>query len=137
MAKLTVKRPITLVVIVTEEFKEQLVAELQEGAESTQRAMDQMDFQARHYLAELQRTNLQQAMQVRQQIEAEKQKQEALKKEYLDRAEEAQGLELGSEFVRGTLEGTVDLEEGQNLFDKLGKGAVVVKDGVIVEIREP
>jgi len=137
MARITIRRPVALQVIVTEEFKEQLVAELQEAADDTQRTIDQMDFQARRYLADLQRTNLQQAMQMRQQIDAERNKQEALKKEFLDRITEAKTLELDTEFPRGTLEGMVEISEGDHLFDKLGKAQVVIKDGAVIEIREP
>jgi len=137
MAKMTIRRPVALRVIVTEQFKEQLIAELKEAAEETQRGIDHMDFQARRYLADLQRTNLQQAMQVRQQFEAEKQKQEAMKKEIIDRAAEAEQLELGSEFPRGTLEGQVEVDVGDNLLERLGNAAIVIKDGVIVEIRNP
>ena len=133
---ITVKRPVALHVIVTEDFKEQLAAELQEAADDTQRNIDQMDFQARRYLADLQRTDLQRAMQVRQQIEGERKKQEAVKKEFLDRIVEAKNLELDSEFPRGTLESEVTIEVGDNLFEKLGGSVVVIKDGVITEIRE-
>lgn len=131
-----VKRPVALHVIVTEEFKEQLARELQEAADDTQRNIDQMDFQARRYLADLQRADLQRAMQVRQQIEGERKKQEAVKKEFLDRIVEAKNLELGTEFPRGTLESEVSIEVGDNLFEKLGSSVVVIKDGVITEIRE-
>jgi len=46
-------------------------------------------------------------------------------------------LELGSEYPRGTLEGTVELAEGEDLLEKLGGCQIVVKDGVVVEIRKP
>jgi hypothetical protein len=136
MASLTITRPITLRVIVTEEFKQEMEAELQEAADTTQRRIDQIDFQARRILADLQRTDLNQAMQVRQQIEAEKDRHESAKKELLERAKQVRELELGSEFPRGTLEGTVEIKEGDNLYDKLAKTEIVIKDGIVVEIRE-
>jgi hypothetical protein len=136
MASLTIRRPVALQVIVTEEFKKELTEELQEAADAAERRMEQIDYQARHLLAELQRQNLNQAMAARQQIEAEKRKQEAVRKELLQQIEEVGKLELGSEFPRGTLEGTVEIKDGDNLFAKLGQTAIVVKDGVVVEIRE-
>ena len=136
MASLTITRPITLRVIVTEEFKQEMEAELQEAADTTQRRIDQIDFQARRILADLQRTDLNQAMQVRQQIEAEKDRHESAKKELLERAKQVRELELGSEFPRGTLEGTVEIKEGENLYDKLAKTEIVITDGIVVEIRE-
>jgi hypothetical protein len=129
-------RPISLRVIVTEQFKQEMEKELQEAADTTQRRIDQIDFQARRVLAELQRTDLTQAMQVRQQIEAEKGRQESAKKELLDRVQEVRELAMGSEFPRGTLEGVVDIKEGDNLYDILTGGEIVIKDGVVIEIRE-
>jgi hypothetical protein len=136
MASMTITRPIALRVIVTEQFKEEMAKELQEAADTSQRRIDQIDFQARRVLADLQRTDLNQAMQVRQQIEAEKGRQESVKKELLDRAKEVQDLEMGSEFPRGTLEGVVEIAEGDNLYQKLTGAEIVIKDGVVIEIRE-
>jgi hypothetical protein len=133
---LTIKRPVQVTVIVTEEFKQELAEELQEAADNTQRRIEQMEFQGRRALADVQRTDLNQAMALRQQLEAEKKKYEALKKEMLDRLEEVKGLQLDSEYPRGTLEGVVEVKAGDNLFDKLSKAQVVIKDGVVQEIRE-
>jgi len=136
MATLTIMRPIALRVIVTEQFKQEMEKELQEAADTTQRRIEQIDFQARRVLADLQRTDLTQAMQVRQQIEAEKGRQESVKKELMDRAREVRELEMGTEFPRGTLEGVVDIKEGDNLYEKLTGAEIVIKDGVVIEIRE-
>ena len=136
MAGLTVKRSISVQVIVTEKFKEELRAELQEAAEATQRRIDQMEFQSRRFLADLQRTDLTQAMGARRQIEAERRRHEGMKQEIKRQLEEAETLEIGSEYPRGTLEGYVELKEGDELFARLGGSQIVVKDGVIVEVRE-
>lgn len=136
MASLTIMRPVALRVIVTEQFKQEMEKELQEAADTTQRRIDQIDFQARRVLADLQTRDLNQAMQVRAQIEDEKRRQESVKKELLDRAQEVQGLEMGVEFPRGTLEGLFEIKEGDNLYDKLTQAEVVIKDGIVVAIRE-
>jgi hypothetical protein len=43
---------------------------------------------------------------------------------------------LGTEFPRGTIEGVVDINQGDDLFKKLGGSQIVVKDGIVVEVRE-
>jgi virulence-associated protein VapD len=136
MASIAVKRPIQVIAIVTEELKQELMQELQEAADGTQQRIEQMEFQGRRYLADVQRNNLTQAMAVRQQIEKEKTKYEDIKKELQQRMQEVTALELGSEYARGTLESEVQIAEGDNLFEKLGRAQVVIKDGVIQEIRE-
>jgi hypothetical protein len=136
MGSITVKRSIGVQVIVTEQFKDELRQELQEAAEETQRRIDRMEFHGRRVLADLQGADITQAMAARKQIEAEKQRHETLKQDLERQIQEAEKLEIDSEYPRGTIEGTVELNEGDNLFDKLGNAQIVVKDGIILEVRE-
>ncbi len=133
---LTVRRSINLIVIVTERFREEVRAEIQEAVDTTQRRMEQMDFQGRRLLADLQRTDINQAMGARRQLEAEKRRYESLKQELRDQLSEIEKLELGSEYHRGTLEGVVEVEVGDNLFTKMAGASIIVKDGVVIEVRE-
>jgi hypothetical protein len=133
---LSVRRSISILAIVTEKFREEFKAELQEAITTTQHRIDQMDFQSRRFLADLQATDLTQAMNARRQIEAEKRRHEALKQELSQQLSEADTLELGSEFPRGTIEGNVELEVGDDLMQKVAGASLVVKDGVVIEIRE-
>jgi F0F1-type ATP synthase membrane subunit b/b' len=136
MSSVTVKRSIGVQVIVTESFKAELKAELEEAAETAQRRMEQMETQSRRVLADLQRTDLTQAMSARRQIEAEVRRHQALKQDIVRQLEETEKLELGSEYPRGTLEGVVDLTAGDDLVSKLSGSQIVIKDGVIIEVRE-
>lgn len=135
MASLIIKRPIQIMAIVTEEFKKEIIQELQDASEQAQQRIEQMEFQGRRYLADIQRTDLTQAMAVRKQLEKEKDKYEDVKKELSERMTEILGLELDTEYPRGTLESEVEVQQGDNLFDKLTSTQIVIKDGVIQEIR--
>jgi hypothetical protein len=136
MSGITVKRSIGVRVIVSEEFKTELKSELQEAATETQRRIDQMEMHSRRLLAELQRSDLSQAMQARKQIEAERQRHDALKQDIQRQLQEVDKLEIGSEYPRGTVEGVVELNQGDDLVQKLSGSQIVIKDGVIVELRE-
>jgi F0F1-type ATP synthase membrane subunit b/b' len=136
MAGISVRRSIALRVIVTEGFKEELRNELQQAADETQRRIDQMEVQSRRLLSGLQGADLTQAMQVRRQLETERQRQTALKEEIQRQMEETAKLELGSEYPRGTIEGVAEINVGDDLLKKLSGSEVVVKDGEVVEIRE-
>jgi YlqD protein len=131
------KRQVVLKAIVTDKLKESLTREVEEAIAEVQDAQQQLDVQSRRVMLELQRTDLNRAMAFRQQLEAEKRKQDDLKQELQERLQEYQRLEMGSEFVRGLIESTVDVREGDNLADKMGRAEVIVKDDVIVELREP
>lgn len=130
------KRPVVLKVIVTEDFKKELAEEVNQAIAHVDENLQQIEFQSRRYMLEIQKTNLNQAMAIREQFEAEKKKQEDVKKELTERLKQAESLELNTEFVRGTLEGQVDIQIGDNLVSKLSKAEIVMKDNVVQEIRE-
>jgi hypothetical protein len=136
MPSVIVKRPIQIIVITTEDFKQDLLKEIQESVDAVQRHIEQMEFQGRRALADLQRTNLNQAMALRQQLEAEKRKYEDMKKELEQRREEVEKLELGEEYPRGTMESEVAIKVGDNLFEKLSQAQIIIKDGVVQDIKE-
>jgi hypothetical protein len=129
------KRQVVLKAIVTEKLKENLMAEVQEAMGEVTDAQDELDRQSRRVMLELQRTDLNRAMAFRQQLDLEKKKQEDVKKDLQERLAEYQALELGTEFVRGLLEGTVEIQKDDNLVEKLGRAEIVVKDDIVQEIR--
>jgi len=133
---ITVRRSIGVRVIVTEEFKKELEQELQQAASEAQRRIEQMDVQSRNVLAGFQRMDINQAMQARRQIEAERRRYDTLKQDVQRQIEEVGKLEIGSEYPRGTIEGEVEINEGDDLIKKLSGSEIVIKDNVVVEVRE-
>ncbi|MEA3402210.1 MAG: YlqD family protein [Armatimonadota bacterium] len=132
----TIKRDVILRAIVTEGLKEELDDEFEEAIGQLDQRITQLDIGARQYVTELQRNDIQQAMAVRQQIEAEKRRLRQAKDGLIQRQRAVQELELGSEIIRGTLEGQTEVQVGDNLQTALRGVEVVVKDDEIVEIRE-
>jgi len=110
-----IKRNVILRSIVTDRLKEQLKEELQRSIEEIDQRIQQIDFRTQPYITELQRSNIQQAMAVRQQVNQEKEKQRSVREVLLGRIKQVEELELGEEIIRGTLESQVEVEEGDNL----------------------
>ena len=135
MGSLTIKRPVLLKAIVTERLKEELKAELQEAADQADVKIQQLEFTSKRYIQELQKTNIQQAMALRQQVEAEQQKHENVKQQLLEQQKQIEELELDTEFLRGSIEGVVDVKEGDDLSQIMGGAEMVVKDNIVVEVR--
>ncbi len=131
----TIKRDVILRAIVTEGLKEQLDEEFTEAIAQVDSRITQLDIGARQYVTELQRTDIQQAMAVRQQIEAEKRRYRQVKDELIQRQRTVRELDLGSEIIRGTLESQAEIAVGDNLQTALRGVEVVVKDDEVVEIR--
>lgn len=132
-----IKRTVTLKIIVTEKFKEDSIKELEEAVQQVDQAKNQIDLRSRIYLAELQRVDISQAAEFRRRVEAEKHRQDEIKEHLNEELEQLRGIELGEDYTRGTLESFVDVAVGDDLDGKLGQAEVVVKDGVVVELRDP
>jgi hypothetical protein len=134
MASITVQRPVVIKTIVTESFKRLYVADLEEAIKRVDAIMQQIDVQSRRF--DLERQVNPQTRNLRAQLEMERQRQEATRMELQARLREAQALQLNTEFTQGTIEGLVEIGVGDNLFDKISRTEVVVKDGIVLEIRE-
>jgi hypothetical protein len=135
MTSLTIKRPVAVRVIVTEQYKEEVLKELEEAVQTAQRDVERMEFEGRQLLAGVQTLDLQQTLALRREVEGEKNRREAVRRELQEQSEEVRNWKLGEEKLRGTLESTVDINEGDDLWEKLRGAEIVVKDGVVVEIR--
>ena len=131
---ITVSRPVVIKAVVTESFKRLYLQDLEEAMKRVDAIVLQIDTQIRR--AELERQVSPQSRAVRQQLELERARQEATKAELSMRLREAQALALNSEFPQGTMESLVEVSVGDNLFDKIGRTELVVKDGIVLEIRE-
>ncbi|MFP4249149.1 MAG: YlqD family protein [Armatimonadota bacterium] len=132
----TIKRDVVLRAIVTEGLKQELDDEFSEAIEQIDERITQLDVGARQYVTELQRSDIQQAMAVRQQIEAEKRRFRQAKDQLIQRQRQVEELEEGTEIVRGTIESHTDVSVGDNIQTALRGVEIVLRDDEIVEIRE-
>jgi hypothetical protein len=131
---IAINRPVVIKAIVTESFKRLYIQDLEDAIKRVDAIQQQLISQIRR--AELERTLTPQARAIRQQLELDAARQDAAKAELEARLREAQQLALNSEFTQGTVESLVEVNVGDNLFTKLGRTEIVVKDGIIMEIRE-
>ena len=131
---ITVVRPVVVKAIVTETFKRQYLSELEDTIKRLDAVVSQIDTQIRR--TELERQITPQARAIRQQLEVERSRQEAARMELAARIKEAEALELQSEYSQGTVESTVELNVGDNFFTRLARAEIVVRDGIVIEIRE-
>lgn len=131
---ITVVRPVVVKAIVTESFKKQYISEMEDTLRRLDAVITQIDTQIRR--TELERQITPQSRAIRQQLEVERSRQEAGRMELAARIKEAEALDLQSEFSQGTIESMVELSVGDNFFTRLARAEVVIKDGIVIEIRE-
>lgn len=130
------KRIVMVKAIVTEAFRQNLVRELERAVGNLDTQMTQMENQSKNYLEDLKKKGLmQKAAAFKHQFEDEKARQTAARSDLLMKTEEAKRLQIGTEFVQGPLEGPVHVAIGDNLYKKVGGAEIIVKDGIIQEIR--
>ncbi|OGB89253.1 hypothetical protein A2625_03700 [candidate division WOR-1 bacterium RIFCSPHIGHO2_01_FULL_53_15] len=130
------KRIVMVKAIVTEAFKSNLVKELERAVGNVDNQINQMETQSKGYLEDLKKKGLmQKAAAFKHQLDEERARQSAAKADLTMKIEEAKRLQVGSEFVQGPLEGPVDVSVGDNLYKKVGGAEIIVKDGVIQELR--
>ncbi|MBU6429041.1 MAG: hypothetical protein KGR26_08530, partial [Cyanobacteria bacterium REEB65] len=122
--------------IVTDQFKHAAGAELQAALQQVDEQIQQMEFQARRAQSELEKKGTpDQINQLKAQIDADRQRLNATKNEIMQKLHIIGQLQQGQEFIQGNVDNFVDVKVGDNLYAKLAAPEIIVKDGVVVEIR--
>lgn len=129
---LKIIRPVTVKVIVTEELKERVASDLQQAIHRIDGELQQLDFQAKRTLSDLEKTTPQRVAVVKSQFEVERQKRLDTRRELVEKLKAIAGLPLGQETVHSTVESLVEVRVGDVWKSSV---EIVLKDDRIVEIR--
>lgn len=135
MDQMTVRVPVTIKAKVTESLKAKLIADLQQRQDMVEQDLQQIEFQAKRLLSEQAKIDAQGLIQLRQQIEEEKQKRTNFKAEVAAKLKDAEKLEIGSEIAQGTMEQTITVKVGDDL-DALMGSEILLEDGKIIAFRQ-
>lgn len=126
---LTIRRPVTVKVRVTEAFQKAMGAQLQDTVRRLDAELAQID-------AQLKKSGGDGADRALvQQLGAERQKRLERRAKVLEDMKELARLSPGAEIVQGTVEGPVEVRVGDD-WNRLFSVEIVVEDGKVVEIRE-
>jgi hypothetical protein len=129
------KQSVLVKAIITEDFRTEMLSKLRGAIGEIDLGLQQLENQGQRYLLGIDRSNIQQMLAVRQEIEEEKKKQELLKSQLNEKIKEVEGLPLGVEYPQGNLEGFVEVTVGDDLTSKITRQEIVIRDGIIIEIR--
>ncbi len=134
MESITINRKMIIKQIVTEEFKKTAVAELQNALKQAETEMDDFEKKYRKMITEFTVKNLPQVDELKAQFEAEKDRKTMLRDQLSEKFKAAMKLELNSEIVQSVIEGPYELKIGDD-FNKVNRQEIVIKDGIVQEIR--
>ena len=128
-----VKRPVRVKVIVTEGFKIRRAAEIRA-------AVSKLDAIAKRIDSQMEKTapaseHGPEAAALSERLRIQKRRNLRARAALARELEAVSSFDLGAEYDRGILEGTVEVELGDD-FSKLGACEIVIKDDKIVEIRD-
>jgi hypothetical protein len=140
--ELLIKRPVTLKVIVTSRWKEEVQQQLQLQINQLDAQIQQLEAQGQRAVTEIQKQSLtplppqasQQIESIQQQVYQKKNEFFEQKNQFLQQIQQVQLLEFDQEVVQAQMESFCTVTVGDNLVNKLNI-EVVIKDGFIEEIR--
>lgn len=136
-------RQIAVRAIVTENFKSQVSNEIQRNLQQIDAELQQLEFKGKRAISEIEK-RAQGAMTtdarvqietIRGQVEQEKMRLMQLKEEMMGQNQALSELPIGSVVTQFTVENPVEVRLGENIFQRLEGGEILVKDGIIQEIR--
>lgn len=136
-------RQIAVRAIVTENFKSQVSQEIERNLQQIDAELQQLEFKGKRAIADIEKktqggvtTEARVQMEaIRSQVEAEKMRLVQLREEMHGQNQALAELPVGSVVTQFTVENPVEVRIGENIFQRLEGGEILVKDGVIQEIR--
>jgi hypothetical protein len=136
-------RQVAVKAIVTENFKTQVGNEINRNLAQIDAELQQLDFKGKRAITEIEKRYPQgmpaeargQVDSIRMQVEQEKMRLLQLKEEMTGQSQALAELPLGSVVTQFTVENAVEVRVGENIFQRLEGGEILVKDGIIQEIR--
>ena len=140
---LLIKRPVNLKVVVTERWKEEVQTQLQGQINKLDGQLQQLEAQGQKAIAEVQKLNpnpldpnvQQQVRNVQNQMGQQRNKLVEQKNQALQQIQQLQTLELEQEVLQAQLESFVRVEIGDNLVAKMNGVEILMRDGIIEELR--
>lgn len=137
MNTLRIKQNILVKVIVTEKFKEDYKKELNKQIEAAEsKAKDLKSSLAKLVIESAGVRNASYVESLKARIEEERMLQEALIGELKGKTTEVDKLEIDSIFPYTMLEGSIEIKEGDNLWQKVTGAEIVLKDNIVISIKE-
>lgn len=132
-------RQIAVRAIVTENFKTQVANEITRNIQQIDAELQQLEFKGKRAVADIEKraggmvsTDARvQIETIRSQVEQEKMRLLQLKEEMQGQNQALTELPVGSVVTQFTVENPVEVRIGENIFQRLEGGEILVKDGII------
>jgi acyl carrier protein len=136
-------RQIAVKAIVTENFKNQIGSEIRRNLEQLDAELQQLEFKTKRSIADIEKKfgvtlppeSKAQVETMKNQLESERTRLTQLKNEMQEQSKNLAELVIDSVVTQFTVENLVEVKVGENIFQRLEGGAIIVKDGIIQKIQ--
>lgn len=132
---LNIRQPVAVKVVLTELTKQQILNEQRRQVEQLMAELEQVEQQGKQAIEQAMAQGGNVAQQVRQQVDAERNRRIEQREQLIQQIQQIQQLELGTELQNMTVETSVEVNVGDDWSKVLLGSEIVVKDGIIHEIR--
>ncbi len=135
MSNIKLNRKVLVKSIVTEDFKNSFVTQLQHIRKEIEANIEKVKAEESRLLIS---GNLgpNELNAFRARLGKERESQEVAKQEVDDKIKEIEKLEIGSVYPYTSLDSMVEIKEGDNLFEKINQGEILVRDGIVISIKD-
>lgn len=129
-------RPVQVKVILTEGSKNELEIEYKDRLAQLKIEMEQLRFQGKKILHEAGKKGTDQIRILQEKIRNEEKKKHDQIEQNEFQIEQLELLPIGTEILHSTIESEVTIQIGDAWDDLMKKAEIIIKDGIIHEIRE-
>lgn len=134
MEEMILRCPVLIKSKVTQTLKDNMLREVQTNLGQVEQELQQIEFQAKRLLTEQARIDAQGLINLRAQIEQNKDKLMQMKAKLTEEQKRINELEMGAEIPRGQMEQTVTAKVGDDLNKYMG-AEILLEDGKIIAFR--
>jgi hypothetical protein len=129
-------RPVQVKVILTEASKIELEKEYQDRLDQTKIELEQLRFQGKKILHDAGKKGSDQIRVMQEKLRNEEKKKNEQIEHTQFQIEQLQLLPIGTEILHSTVDSEVEINVGDVWEDLMKNGEIIIKDGIIHEIRE-
>lgn len=133
---ITIRQPVAVKFILTEETKQNWLAELRRLINATIAELEELEFRGKQWMRDAEKQGEGAVEEASQRIEMERTQRVERREQLIQQLSQIQQLDLESEVANGTVETNVDVNVGDSWEKVLQGSEIIVKDGVVIEIRQ-
>ncbi|GBF11646.1 YlqD family protein [Tepidibacillus infernus] len=131
-----IKIPVPVKMVVTNQSKQLLVTEIEQSMKQIKVELEQLKFQQKKLLTEAEKKGKEAVRIVQDRIGYEHQKRKEKLEQLVVQLEQVEKLNIGDEIFHSTVDTEIEVNVGDHWDQIFHRYEIIIKDGIITEIRK-